>query len=281
MPTIANSLQYSTYICENFKIQNTYMNLNKLAEIIDSAAENLESIAQLTRTNDFSLEEAYKIQRSVVKRKLDRGEKLVGIKLGFTSKAKMEEKGLDDLIWGKLTDKMLINRGNTINIKKYIKPKAEPEICFLVKKKIDKELKTIEEAKEYIAGYAVAIEITDTRYHNIQFDVRDTIADNCSAAGMVIGTWCPIEDEIKNLKVKLEINGETVREGNTNAILDNPWESVFNATRLSIAAGEIIPYGAYIMAGAATKSIFLEPGNQVKVTIEQLGEVEFGVRELV
>ena len=100
------------------------MNLNKLAEILDKAAESSESITQLSQTNDFTLEDAYKIQRLSLKRRLDRGEKLVGIKLGFTSKAKMKQMGVYELIWGKLTDKMLINQGNsifsTISLKIYI-----------------------------------------------------------------------------------------------------------------------------------------------------------------
>ena len=256
------------------------MNLNKLAEILDKAAESSESITQLSQTNDFTLEDAYKIQRLSLKRRLDRGEKLVGIKLGFTSKAKMKQMGVYELIWGKLTDKMLINQGTSINIKKYIHPRVEPEVCFLVKKTIDKEIKTIEEAKEYIAGYAVAIELIDSRYKDFKFSLEDVIADNCSSAGLSIGPWNPIDDGLENLKVTLEIDGEKVQEGNTSAILGNPWNALFDATRISLAAGEKIPFGHYIMAGAATSAVYIKPGQKIKATIEELGEVKFKVLEL-
>ncbi len=257
------------------------MNHSKLAEILDTAAETSQAVPQLTLENNISEKDAYKIQNLSIKRRIERGEKLVGIKLGFTSKAKMEQMGVHDLIWGKLTDKMLINRDSSINIKKYIHPRAEPEVCFLVKKTIDKELKTIEEAKEYIAGYTVAIEIIDSRYQDFKFSLEDVIADNCSSAGLVIGPWNPIEEDLENLKVTLEVDGEKVQEGNTSAILGNPWNALFDATRLAMAAGEKIRYSSYIMAGAATSAVYIKPGQQIKASIEKLGEVEFGVRELV
>lgn len=256
------------------------MNLGKLAETIDKAAENSEAVPQLSLADKFNEKDAYKIQKLSIKRRIDRGEKQVGIKMGFTSKAKMEQMGVHDMIWGKLTDKMLINRGNSINIKKYIHPRAEPEVCFLVKKKIDKEIKTIEEAKEYIAGYAVAIEIIDSRYKDFKFSLEDVIADNCSSAGLVIGTWQPIEDPINNLKVTLEVDGQKVQEGNTSAILGDPWEALFNATRLSIAAGENIPFGAYVMAGAATSAVYIKPGQTIKASIDTMGDVDFNVLPL-
>ena len=254
------------------------MKIQELAKIIDTAAAEGEAVSQLTLIQPFSVEDAYVIQKKSVQRRLSRGEKLAGIKLGFTSKAKMEQMGVHDMIWGKLTDKMIINRNGSINIKRYIHPRAEPEICFLVKKKIDKQINSIEEAKEYIAGYCVALEIIDSRYENFKFSLEDVIADNCSSAGFVLGEWFPIEEPLTNLKVTLEIDGETVQEGNSNAILGDPWGSVWNAVRLSLAAGEKIPFGSYILAGAATPAVYLKSGNKVKATIEKLGEVAFEVR---
>lgn len=251
------------------------MKNSDLAKIIDEAALNANPIAQLTTQKKITLEDAYDIQSKSLQERYKRGEKFIGYKMGFTSKAKMEQMGVHELIWGRLTDKMLINRGGQINIHKFIHPRAEPEICFLVKKKIDKPINSIEEAKEYIAGYAAAIEIIDSRFINFNFTLEDVVADNCSSAGLILGPWNPIEEPLTNLKIKMEFNGKVVHEGNSNAILENPWESLFRATKLVTDYGEKIPYGSYIMAGAATPAEYLDEGMHIKATVEKLGEVEF------
>ena len=116
------------------------MKNSDLAKLVDEAALNANPIPQLTTHRDISLEDAYDIQTKSIQERYRRGEKFIGYKMGFTSKAKMEQMGVHEIIWGRLTDKMLINRGGQINIHKYIHPRAEPEICFLVKKKITKPI---------------------------------------------------------------------------------------------------------------------------------------------
>lgn len=252
------------------------MNINKLAEILDNAASMAKAIPQLSLEQPFSVEDAYKIQSASINRRYERGEKFIGLKLGFTSKAKMEQMGVHDLIWGRLTDTMLVKNGGTLNLKKYIHPRAEPEVCFLVKKTIDIEL-TLEDAPSYIVGVAAAIEIIDSRYENFKFSLEDVIADNCSSAGLVLGGWQPIDRSIKDQKVELIINGEVVQSGSTTAILGNPWESVVAAARLAKQYGKPIPKGAYIMAGAATAAVYLKSGDSVKATIDGVGDAGFQV----
>ena len=252
------------------------MDVNKSAVTLDTAAVTAKAIPQLSLQESFSVEEAYKIQGASINRRYERGEKFVGLKLGFTSKAKMEQMGVHDMIWGRLTDSMLHKRDSPLPLKKFIHPRAEPELCFLVKKEIDKEL-TIDEVKEYIVGVAAAIEIIDSRYENFKFSLEDVIADNCSSAAFVIGPWQPLDKPIENLKMELVIDDEVVESGSSQAILGNPWESVVAAARLALQYAKPIPPGAYILAGAATPAVYLKPGNSVKVVVERLGEVGFTV----
>ena len=252
------------------------MDINKLAETLDDAALNAKPIPQLSLEHQISLAEAYKIQRLSINRRYERGEKFVGMKLGFTSKAKMEQMGVHDLIWGRLTDGMLHKRDSPLPLKRFIHPRAEPELCFLVKKAIDKEL-TLDEVKDYIVGVAAAIEIIDSRFENFKFSLEDVIADNCSSAAFVLGPWQPLDKPIEDLKMELVINDEVVQSGSSAAILGNPWESVIAAARLAMKYAKAIPVGAYIMAGAATPAVYLKPDNSVKVIVERLGEVGFTV----
>lgn len=253
------------------------MNLNDLAKIVDEAALNAKPISQLSLENKFSEKEAYEIQADSIAKRYERGEKLVGVKLGFTSKAKMVQMGVHDMIWGRLTDGMLIEKNANVLLEKFIHPRAEPEICFLVKKEITQEV-SMDDIKDYISGVAGAIEIIDSRYQNFKFSLEDVIADNCSSSGFVVGEWHDVDTPIGDLKMDLIIEGEVVQSGSSKAILGDPWESAVAATRLCAQYGQVIPEGSYIMAGAATSAVYLEKNQTVKVEVENLGSVEFSIK---
>jgi 2-oxo-3-hexenedioate decarboxylase len=252
------------------------VDIKKLAETLDKAALHAKSVPQLSLENEFSLKDAYRIQMHSINRRYERGEKFLGLKLGFTSKAKMEQMGIHSIIWGRLTDGMLLKKGGKMSMKKFIHPRVEPELCFLIKKDIDREF-TVEEAPQYIVGVAPALEIIDSRYENFKFSLEDVIADNCSSSAFVLGGWQPLDKPIDKLKMELIIDGEVVQSGSSEAILGNPWESVVEVSKLVAKFKKPIPKGAYILAGAATPAVYLKPGNEVKAVVERLGEVDFRV----
>jgi len=248
------------------------MNLSKLAQTIDAAALNAEPIKQLSFKNKFTEKEAYQIQALSLKHRYERGEKLIGLKMGFTSKAKMEQMGVHDLIWGRLTDAMLYENGDRLKLKKFIHPRAEPELCFWIKKDIDKKL-TLKEAPGYVEAVAPAIEIIDSRYRNFKFSLEDVIADNCSSAAFVMGNWYRPSFDITDLKIELHINKKIVHEGSSKAILGNPWRSFVDATRLAIKYKEPIKKGMYIMLGAATPAEYIKKGNKITAKVEGMDDV--------
>jgi len=252
------------------------MATQQLAEIIDRAALNAQAVEQLSKSHTFDVNESYAIQKASLERRYDRGEQFIGVKMGFTSKAKMEQMGVHDLIWGRLTDKMLIQNGDETAFDQYIHPRAEPEICFRVSQTIDRTI-SLDEVKDYIDGVAAAIEIIDSRYQNFKFSLEDVIADNCSSTGLAIGDWRSTDISLDDLKIELIVDGETVQNGSSAAILGNPWESVVAAARLGAKYGQILPAGSVIMAGAATSAVYLKSGNQVSTKVEALGEVGFQV----
>jgi 2-oxo-3-hexenedioate decarboxylase len=197
--------------------------------------------------------------------------------MGFTSKAKMEQMGVHDMIWGRLTDEMQYQNGDDFPFQKFIHPRAEPEICFLIKKDIDSVI-SLENVKDYVEGVAAAIEIIDSRYQNFKFSLEDVIADNCSSAGLVIGKWHSPELSLDNLKIDLMVDGEIVQTGSSVAILGNPWESLVAAARLAAQYGETIKAGHVIMAGAATSAVYLKTGQKVSAKVESLGEVSLNIK---
>lgn len=252
------------------------MNINELATIVDQAALHASPISQLSLAHTFSEADAYAIQVASMGHRYARGEQLIGLKMGFTSEAKMKQMGVHDMIWGRLTDSMLMENGGELSLDKFIHPRAEPEICFLINQDIEREL-SLEEAPNYVESVAAAVEIIDSRYQNFKFSLEDVIADNCSSAALFVGAWQDKNTPLGDLKISLEIDGEVKQEGSSSAILGDPWRSLAAATRLAHQYGQPIKAGSYIMAGAATPAVYLAVGQTVKVVVESLGEVGFVV----
>jgi 2-oxo-3-hexenedioate decarboxylase len=250
------------------------MNKQNIANILDQAAKNAKAVPQMAATNQMTLEEAYEIQRMAIQLRVERGEKITGYKLGFTSKAKMEQMGVHDLIWGILTDEMKLEQGETVNLNRWIHPRVEPEIAFRVSKDINRQL-TLKELPEYLDGMAPALEIIDSRYENFKFSLEDVVADNCSSTGYVIGDWQTLSTAISDLRMDLLVNTAVVESASSAAILDNPLQSVVELSRLASEAGLNVKKGQVILAGAATAAVFLKPNQTLYASVEKMGDVGF------
>jgi 2-oxo-3-hexenedioate decarboxylase len=248
----------------------------ELSSKLDAAAQNARPVRQLSNTQALSLAEAYTIQKESVELRYARGEELTGLKLGFTSKAKMMQMGVHDLIWGRLTDKMKIDNGGELHLKNFIHPRAEPEIAFLLKEDIQ-GIVSREEVLSCIAGIAAAIEIIDSRYEDFKFSLEDVIADNCSSSAYILGDWKDKNIDVSDLNIALHLNGELVETGNSSAILGDPLQSLVEAIRLAVQYKVVLKKDMIVLAGAATPAIFLNPKDSIEVQVEKLGKVHLSV----
>ncbi len=248
----------------------------ELSMILDDAAKNAAPIPQLSERAELSLGDAYKIQEASICLRMQRGEVLSGIKLGFTSKAKMEQMGVHDLIWGRLTDKMEIENHGYLDNKKFIHPRAEPEVAYLLKKDVDQNV-TIDNVFEYVSNVAAAIEIIDSRYKNFKFSLEDVIADNCSSSAYVLGEWKDFSIDASNLEIKMMVNNQLVQSANSKAILGNPLNSLLAAFRLAKQYNVDLKKNMVILAGAATPAVYVHKNDVVAVEVAQLGTVTLKV----
>lgn len=224
------------------------------AERLDAALLARKAVPQFGA--GFDVAAAYAIQRDLVARRLARGERMTGIKLGLTSEAKMRQMGVHEAIWGRLTDAMQLGDGGTVELGRRIHPKVEPEVAFLVR-------------GGAIGAIAPAIEVIDSRYAGFKFTLPEVIADNTSAAAFVVGAWQPVPEGVDDLEVLMEINGSVAQKGSTAAILGDPRRAFEDALRL---AGPLED-GWIVLAGAATAALPLAAGATVKVTVAGLGSV--------
>ncbi|WP_439590198.1 2-keto-4-pentenoate hydratase [Hydrogenophaga sp.] len=251
--------------------------IEELARRLDDAALNACAIAQMDPENRLSIEEAYAIQAASIARRIERGETRVGVKMGFTSRAKMLQMGLSDVIWGRLTSRMQLEEGGTIDFASFVRPRVEPELAFLLKRPLRGNV-TAAEALAAVEAVAPALEIIDSRYQDFKFTLPEVIADNASSSGFVIGPWNAPSTDVVNLGLALTIDGRLVQAGSTAALLGHPLRSLVAAARLSAAAGEPLQAGWIVMAGGATPAEWILAGQHVSVEMQHLGSASFHVR---
>jgi len=252
--------------------------LHDIACKLDKAAACATSIDQISLQQAITLPQAYDIQKISIEQRLARGEQLVGYKMGFTSRAKMLQMGVDDLIWGRLTDAMVIEQDETIDLSKYVHPRAEPEIAFRLKSPLSGKV-TKAQALEAVEAIAPAIEVIDSRYQNFKFSLEDVVADNCSSSGFIVGQWQANDSNLDNLAIDLRVDDEVVASGSSNDILDHPLNSLVEAARCIGEAGEELKAGHIILAGAATAAFALAPNQTISVDVATLAGCQFKTKE--
>jgi 2-oxo-3-hexenedioate decarboxylase len=254
----------------------TPVDLEALAERADDAARNAMAIAQFTNVTDLDVADAYVVQAASIGRRVERGERLVGVKMGLTSRAKMVQVGVDEVIWGRLTDAMHVADGSSVSLAGYVHPRVEPEIAFLLDSPLSGPI-TGAHAMAAVAAVAPAAEIIDSRFENFRFSLPDVVADNSSSSGFVVGGWSDPATPIANLGMVLERNGRAVEIGSSAAILGDPVRSLVEASRMVGEAGMQLEAGWIVLAGGATAAVPLEAGCSYRVVVEQLGAVGFRV----
>jgi 2-oxo-3-hexenedioate decarboxylase len=213
----------------------------RIAGRLDEAFTSARAMPQPAGDDTISLAEAYDVQRALIDLRVGRGARRIGMKMGFTSRAKMIQMGLSDLIWGRLTSDMLIEDGG-IDALFHIHPR---------------------------------VEIIDSRYLDFKFSLADVIADNASSSAVVVGAWHSPAIDFSNLGLVMEVDGWPVEIGSTAAILGHPLRSLCAASRLVAEAGETLEAGSIVMAGGATAAVAISPGASVRCDMQSLGRAGF------
>ena len=219
---------------------------------------------------------AYQIQHAGIGLRLQAGEYRVGAKLGFTSRAKMTQMGVHDVIVGQLTDGMEVSDGGSFNRASAIHPRVEPEVAFL----IGRDLGEVPHAGllgSCVEAVAPAMEIIDSRYANFRFSLADVVADNTSACGWVLGVWQQVPADLDILGMTLRIDGRHRQAGSSAAILGSPWRALESAWRLARRYHIHIPAGSILLAGAATAAEPLPEHGFVEAEVSGLGRVAFTI----
>jgi len=250
------------------------IDIDKLAEAIDDATRNATPIPKLSTRGEITLAEAYEIQAKQVALRLGRGDKMLGIKMGMTSPVLRAQFGLDEAVWGRLTQEMRVEDGGTLKLIPDLVPRVEAELVFLLKKPLSGPVSPVE-AMAAVEAVAPAIEIIGTRFDDPGFSLVDAIADNVSAFGVAIGAWNRPDLDLANRGMVLDYDGRVVQTGSSAAISGHPARSLATASRMAGAEGVTLEAGWIVLAGSATTPHPLSAGTHVRHEVEGLGQVEF------
>lgn len=249
--------------------------INELIRKLLDAEATAKPIEALTsQYPDLTEVDARKINFGILRERLKRGERVIGFKVAFTSKAAQQSFGINRPDWGFLTSGMAVPDGGEVIYDKLIQPRIEAEIAFLFKDDIKGPGVTVADVLRSTEGVLPAIEVVDSRLSGRR-RIEDFIADSSGAAKVVLGGSIT---SINRLDLKLigcvaEINGEVVGTSAGAAALGNPVNSVvFLANALS-DVGEYIRAGHIVITGSLIAATPVKKGDHVKVTFDRIGSV--------
>lgn len=247
-----------------------------LAEHLENCELEARDTTKITDDHpEMDWEDAYAIQDEIKRRKVARGARIVGLKAGLTSHAKMKQMGVDTPVFGFLADYFAVRDGGEIKVSELIHPKVEPEIAFITKAPLRGpgcHIGTVLAATDFVMP---AIEIIDSRYRDFKFDLKSVVADNCSSSRFVIGGCIkPVDQlDLRTLGAVMEKNGEVVALGAGAAVLGHPAAAIAMMANLLGERGEEIPAGALILSGAITEAVMVQAGDNVTLRMQDLGSV--------
>lgn len=253
-----------------------------LAQRLHSAERTRTPIRQLSLDYpEMTVDDAYAVQRELVALKIADGRVAKGHKIGLTSKVMQRAVSIDEPDYGVLFDDMFFDAGGRVPVDRFIRPRIEVELAFILGEPItgpDTTVFDVLRATEYVVP---ALEILDARVQMSDPEtghlrtIVDTIADNAANAGLVLGGRVvrPMDVDLRWVAALLMRNGTVEESGVAAAVLNHPANGVaWLANRLA-PHGDTLSQGEVILSGSFTKPVFAEPGDTFVADYGSLGTV--------
>lgn len=222
----------------------------------------------------IGFDDAYAIQSEVIRRRLGEGRRVIGHKIGLTSKAMQRSSGIDEPDYGVLLDDMMYADGARIPADRFCVPRIEVELAFVLGKPLKGPgigLIDVLRATEYVIP---SLELIDARLQDPR-KIFDTISDNGAAAGIVLGgrPVGPTEVDLRWVGAALYKNGEIEETGLASGVMGHP------AMGIAWLANKVGPHdvtlepGHVMLSGSFTRPIWVKPGDTVHADFGMLGNV--------
>ncbi|MEE8272530.1 MAG: 2-oxo-hepta-3-ene-1,7-dioic acid hydratase [Alphaproteobacteria bacterium] len=247
----------------------------KAVELLIKAATDREPVVQLSTTwPDITIEDAYAISSEVARRRMAGGAKLIGHKIGLTSKAMQESSQIDEPDYGYLFDDMKIEDGAQVRHADYCVPRVEIELAFVLGKPLQGPgigLLDVLRATEYIVP---SIEVIDARVRNPR-KIFDTISDNGAAAGIVIGgrPIGPMDVDLRWVGGAMYRNSQIEETGLACGVLGHPALGIAWLANKLGRFDTVLEPGHIMLSGSFTRPVWAKPGDTLHADFGPLGGV--------
>ena len=248
--------------------------ITQLGDELYAALTAGKTLSPLTsRGFDITIEDAYHIQQRMLARRIEKGEKVVGKKIGVTSKAVMNMLGVGQPDFGYLLDGMVYNEGESIPMDTLIQPKAEGEIAFLLNKDLMGPGLTAADILAATEGVMACFEIVDSRIQDWKIKIQDTVADNASCGVFVLGDKLvdPKKVDLSMCGMVLEKNGEIVVTGAGAATMASPVNAMVWLANTLGRLGIGLNAGDIVLSGALGAMVPVKAGDSLRCTIGGIG----------
>ncbi|RUP31827.1 MAG: 2-keto-4-pentenoate hydratase [Mycolicibacterium sp.] len=248
----------------------------ELAAALAQAERSRVAMTPMTDDHaDIDVIDAYEIQLLNIRQRVAEGARVVGHKVGLSSEAMQKMMNVDEPDYGHLLDDMQVFEDKPVLTSKYLLPRVEVEVGFVLADDLPGAGCTEDDVLAATAAFAPAIELIDTRITNWQVKLCDTIADNASSAGWVLGKErvSPKDIDIRNIDAVLKCNGEVLGEGRSDAVLGNPVTAVAWLARKVDQFGVRLKAGDVVLPGACMRAFDAKPGDDFVAEFAGLGSV--------
>ncbi len=248
--------------------------ITRLGDELYDALVARRTLAPLTQRHpEITIEDAYQIQQQMIARRLAAGERVVGKKIGVTSKVVMDMLDVRQPDFGWLLDGMVYNEGQSIPADSLIQPRAEGEIAFLLKKDLTGPGVTASDVLAATEGVMACFEIVDSRIQDWKIRIQDTVADNASCGVLVLGDRMvdPRKVDLATCGMVLEKNGEVVGTGSGAAALGHPCNAMAWLANTLGRLGISLKAGDIVLSGSLAALIPVKAGDNLRVTIGGIG----------
>jgi 2-keto-4-pentenoate hydratase len=244
-------------------------------ELLDAYATGTTVEPLTSRFDGLSLDDAYQIQTIQTRRRIAHGARIVGFKVGLTSAPMQLQLGIDQPDYGVLFDDMTYPADAPISIDRFLQPRAEPEVALVLARPLAGPGLSVADVLGAV-GYAIpAIEIIDSRITDWRITLVDTIADNASSGGFVLGgTPEPVSGiDLALVGCVLRRNGRIVQTGAGAAVIGSPLHAATWLANTLAARGVRMEAGQVILTGSVTAAVPVSAGDAVTASIDRLGSV--------
>lgn len=223
----------------------------------------------------LGMADGYAIQRELIELLLADGDRIVGHKVGLTSKPMQKMVGVDSPDYGPVLASTIYRDGDTIPAGRFIAPKIEAEIVFVIGERLEGPGVTVTQAHAAIAGAVAAMEIVDSRIADWRIKLADTVADLASNGAMATSSRIvPITDiDTRLIGMTLTRNGELIDTGAGAAALGDPVAVVAWLANVLGGDGVALEPGHLIMTGALHAAVPMTPGDVFRAEFDRLGPI--------